>query len=201
MADAASEPIFFASPAGMRAWLEEHHDTATELIVGYWKKHTGKPSLTWSQAVDEALCFGWIDSRANRIDDDSYRQRFTPRKKGSNWSLVNVRKVEELTRQGRMTPRGLEAFEGRDLRRQGAYAFEQARPMTLDAESEAELRANEGAWAFWERQPAGYRRTAAYWVMSARRPETRRRRMQQLIEDAASRRRIRQLASPTAKEG
>ncbi len=121
------KPLYFASPQEFYDWLEEHHETDTEVYVGYWKKHTGKPSLTWSEAVDQALCFGWIDGRANRIDDDRYMQRFTPRRPKSNWSNVNVAKVKRLIEEGRMRPAGLAAFELRTEERTGVYSYEQPR--------------------------------------------------------------------------
>jgi uncharacterized protein YdeI (YjbR/CyaY-like superfamily) len=119
------KPIFFASPEDFYAWLREHHETEAEVYVGYWKKHTGKPSLTWSQAVDQALCFGWIDGRLNRIDDERHMQRFTPRRPNSNWSNVNVAKVARLIEEGRMRPAGLAAFERRKPEKTGIYSYEQ----------------------------------------------------------------------------
>jgi uncharacterized protein YdeI (YjbR/CyaY-like superfamily) len=141
--------------------------------------------MSWSEAVDQALCFGWIDSRANAIDEDSYMQRFTPRKPGSNWSKVNVEKVAKLIEDGRMRPAGLAAFEQRSQDKTGVYSFEREHA-TLPAEYEAELRANEAAAAYFDQKPPWYRRTATHWVLSAKREETRRRRLAQLIEDSAN---------------
>jgi uncharacterized protein YdeI (YjbR/CyaY-like superfamily) len=124
-AKTALKPIFFSSPQEFYDWLEEHHESDTEVFVGYWKKHTGKPSLTWSEAVDQALCFGWIDGRVNTIDEDRYMQRFTPRRPNSNWSNVNVAKVKQLIEDGRMRPAGLAAFERRQESKTGVYSYEQ----------------------------------------------------------------------------
>ena len=190
------EPIFFESPEEFYAWLEEHHATATEVYVGYWKKHTGKASLTWSQAVDQALCFGWIDTRVHRIDDDRHMQRFTPRKPGSNWSKVNVEKMKRLTDAGLVKPAGLAAFEKRREDRTGVYSFERKEEARLEPEQEERFRANPAAWEFFESQAPWYRRTAIHLVISAKKPETRERRLNQLIEDSAAGRRLNQLTSP-----
>jgi uncharacterized protein YdeI (YjbR/CyaY-like superfamily) len=179
------DPIFFTSPQEFYDWLEEHHETADEVYVGMYKKHTGKRAMSWSEAVDQALCFGWIDGRANKIDEDRYMQRFTPRRPGSNWSKINIAKVAKLTEAGLMRPAGLKAFAARDEARSGAYSFERDNAK-LTGELEARLRANPVAWEYWEARPPGYRRTATHWVMSAKREETRVRRLDQLIEDCAS---------------
>jgi uncharacterized protein YdeI (YjbR/CyaY-like superfamily) len=193
---AQPEPIFFESSEAFYAWLEENHQTATEVYVGYWKKHTGKPSLTWSQAVDQALCFGWIDTRVNRIDDDSHMQRFTPRKPSSNWSNVNIKKMQRLTEAGLVKPAGLAAFERRREDRSGVYSFERKEEATLDPEQEKRFRANADAWEFFQSQAPWYKRTAIHLVTSAKKPETRERRLNQLIEDSAAGRRLDQLTSP-----
>jgi uncharacterized protein YdeI (YjbR/CyaY-like superfamily) len=187
------EPIFFKSPQEFYDWLEEHHETESEVYVGMYKAHTGKPSMTWSEAVDQALCFGWIDGRANRIDEDSWMQRFTPRRAGSNWSKVNIEKVAKLKEAGLMRPAGLKAFEARKDEKSGVYSFEQRHEAKLTEEYEQRLRANPAAWKYWEARPPGYRTTATYWVMSAKREETRERRLNQLIEDSASGRHIKPL--------
>ena len=180
-----SEPIFFSSPREFYDWLEEHHDSESEVYVGFYKTHTGKRAMSWSEAVDQALCFGWIDGRANSIDEDSYMQRFTPRKPGSNWSKINVEKVAKLQEAGLMRPAGMRAFESRDPDREGVYSFE-GESAELPAAYEERLRANEAAAAYFDRKPPWYRRTAAHWVVSAKRPETRERRLEQLIEDSAA---------------
>jgi uncharacterized protein YdeI (YjbR/CyaY-like superfamily) len=154
------EPTFFATPDEFGAWLQEHHATASELLVGFHKKDSGRPSITWPQAVDQALCFGWIDGVRRRIDDASYSIRFTPRKARSTWSAVNVRRVGELTAEGLMHPAGLAAFERRSADRTAIYSYEQRRGAELDAEQERRFRANERAWAWFEAQPPSYRRTA-----------------------------------------
>jgi uncharacterized protein YdeI (YjbR/CyaY-like superfamily) len=180
------EPIHFPDAAAFRAWLEEHHETETEVFVLYYKKATGKPSMTWSQAVDQALCFGWIDGWLKSLGPESHMQRFTPRKPGSNWSKINIAKVAALTEAGLMRPAGQRAFEARREDRSGVYSFEQDTPLVLSPEYEARIRAVPDAWAYWEKRPPGYRRTATHWVMSAKREETREKRLAQLIESSAA---------------
>jgi uncharacterized protein YdeI (YjbR/CyaY-like superfamily) len=179
------KPIFFASPQEFYDWLEEHHETEAEVYVGFYKTHTGKRGMTWSESVDQALCFGWIDSRANAIDADRYMQRFTPRKPGSNWSKINVEKVAKLTEAGRMRPAGLAAFEQRTDEKTGVYSFEREHP-ELPPELERRLRANPTAADYFDARPPWYRRAATHWVVSAKREETRLRRLAQLIEDSAA---------------
>ena len=190
------EPHFFATPDEFRAWLEEHHDTEREVLVGFHKKGTGRPTMNWTDAVREALCYGWIDGVRRSLDDERYANRFTPRRPGSNWSAVNVRHVEELTREGRMHPAGLAAFEARAPKRTGVYSYEQRHEARLDEAQEEQFRANPVAWEYFQAQPPGYRQTAIYWVMSAKREETRARPLGQLIEDSEHGRRIAQLAPP-----
>ncbi len=184
------ETRFFKTPAEFRAWLAENHATATEIGVVFHKKGSGKPSMTWSDAVDQALCFGWIDSIARRIDDFSRVQRFTPRKPKSNWSAVNIRKVEELTAQALMAPAGLAAFARRDEARSMVYSYENRHLAALDAEREAKFKAKKKAWDFFNKQPPSYRQTATYWVMNAKRDETRSKRLARLIEVSADGRRL-----------
>ena len=190
------EPHFFAAPDEFRAWLEAHHATESELLVGFHKKATGKRSMTWTEAVREALCFGWIDGVRRSLDDERYVNRFTPRKPRSNWSAVNVRHVEELIREGRMHPAGLAAFEAREQRRTGVYSYENRHEAKLDAEQEARFRAHAAAWEFFSSQPPGYRQTAIFWVVSAKRPETQSKRLGTLIDDSAHGRTIAQLTRP-----
>jgi uncharacterized protein YdeI (YjbR/CyaY-like superfamily) len=180
------EPTYFASPREFYAWLEEHHETESEVYVGYYKTATGKRGMSWSEAVDQALCFGWIDGRANSIDAERYMQRFTPRKPGSNWSNVNVAKVEKLKEAGLMRPAGLAAFERRTKDGTGVYSFERGKDAALPPEYEERLRANRAAAEYFDAKPPWYRRTAAHWVLSAKREETRERRLGQLIEDSAN---------------
>jgi uncharacterized protein YdeI (YjbR/CyaY-like superfamily) len=189
------EAIFFETPSELRAWLEEHHATASELWVGYYKKGSGRLSLTWSEVVDEALCFGWIDSVARGVDDERYAQRFTPRKNVSNWSAVNIAKVEKLRTEGRMTAAGEAAFAARRDDRSAVYSYERRHEAKLDAEQEATFRANPSAWGWFGAQSSSYRSLATFWVVSAKRPETRTRRLETLIECSAAGRRVPPLAS------
>jgi uncharacterized protein YdeI (YjbR/CyaY-like superfamily) len=191
----AGDVKFFKKPASFGRWLAKHHRSARELWVGFHKKATGRPSLTWPEAVDEALCFGWIDGIRRSIDADSYMIRFTPRRARSTWSLVNTRRVTELIREGRMQPAGLAAFEARDPLKAGVYSFERS-AAALDAESEARFKANRAAWSFFQSQPAGYRKTAIHWVVSARKAETRARRLATLVSDSAAGQRIGPLRRP-----
>jgi uncharacterized protein YdeI (YjbR/CyaY-like superfamily) len=190
------EPRFFASAVEFRAWLEEHHATASELVVGFRKKRTGRPSMTWTESVREALCFGWIDGIRRSLGDESYTIRFTPRKPTSNWSSRNVRHVEELIREGRMTPAGLAAYEARRADRTAVYSFERRHAAQLDPEQERLFRADAKGWKFFQAQPRGYRQTAIHWVVSAKREETRARRLATLIADSAAGRRLAQLTPP-----
>jgi uncharacterized protein YdeI (YjbR/CyaY-like superfamily) len=184
------KPVFFPTPEEFRAWLEEHHGTATELWMGLYKKGSGRQSITWPEAVDEALCFGWIDGVRQRIDDERYMNRFTPRKPTSNWSAVNIRRVEELTKQRRMRAAGLKAFRERREDRTAIYSYEQRHLAKLEPAQERRFRARKKAWAWFQAQPKGYRTTAVYWVASAKRPGTRERRLDTLIEDSAQGRRV-----------
>jgi uncharacterized protein YdeI (YjbR/CyaY-like superfamily) len=192
MADSTTEPAFFATPDEFRAWLETHHQDAGELLVGFWKKGSGKPSITWPESVDEALCFGWIDGVRRSLGDEAYTIRFTPRKARSTWSAVNVRRAGELAAEGRMRPAGLRAFEARSVDRTAIYSYEQ-RHDDLAEPYAAELRADAKAWEFWRKQPPWYRKTASWWVTSAKKEETRRRRLASLIEHSANGRPIPQL--------
>ena len=189
------EATFFETPADFRAWLADHHDEARELWVGFHKKGTGRPSITWPEAVDQALCFGWIDGVRKRIDEASYAIRFTPRRPGSIWSAVNVKRVAELTELDLMQPSGLAAFAARDEAKTNRYAYEQG-AAALDEESEQRFREHPTAWAFFQTQPPSYRRTAAWWVISAKKEETRRKRLAVLIEDSAQGRRLASLTRP-----
>jgi uncharacterized protein YdeI (YjbR/CyaY-like superfamily) len=191
-----SDPLWFDDAAGWRAWLEANHDSAAEVWVGMYKKHSSRHNMTWSEAVDEALCFGWIDSVMHRIDDERHAQRYSPRKPGSIWSAVNVAKIERLRAEGRMHPAGEAAFAKRRADRTGVYAFEQERPAELEPEQRALLDADARAAAFFDAQPPGYRRTAIHWVTSAKKPETRDRRLAALIADSAAGRRLKHLSRP-----
>ena len=175
---------FFASAEEFREWLEAHHDTATELWMGLYKKHVPERGLTWDDAVPEALCFGWIDSVAQRIDEDAVRQRWTPRKSSSVWSTANLAHVDRLLAEGRMRPAGLAAYEKRKPERSGIYAYESGG--SLSEEQRARLLSNPAAAAFWERATPSYRKVAENWVVTAKREETRESRLVQLIEDSAA---------------
>jgi uncharacterized protein YdeI (YjbR/CyaY-like superfamily) len=179
-------PTFFATPADWRAWLESNHATAEELSVGFWKRGSRKPSMTWSESVDEALCFGWIDGVRHRIDDEAYRIRFTPRRPGRVWSAVNLKRFAELKAEGRMTPAGQAAF---DAGRRAAYSYSRE-PDPLTPEELALFQANAAAWDFWQACPPGYRKLNTHRITTAKRPETRAKRLAQLIEISARGRRI-----------
>lgn len=185
---------FFATPADFRNWLDANHETASELWVAFYKKESGRPSITWPQSVDEALCVGWIDGIRKRVDDESYVIRFTPRKAQSTWSAVNIARVAELTREGRMRTAGLATFERRSAAKSAIYAYEQRETATLDDAAERQFRANATAWEFFQSQAPWYRRTAIYKVMSAKREETRQKRLAELIADSAAGRRLGALA-------
>jgi len=187
------DPIYFTSPDELRDWFDSNHEAATELWLGSYKKAAGKPTVTWSEAVDEALCVGWIDSVRYSLDPERSAQRFTPRRKGSNWSAVNIAKVKAMTEEGRMRPAGLAAFEARTEERSAIYSYEQRHLAALDPDEDAAFRANEIAWERFQALPPSYRRTAIYWVVTAKKPETRVRRLATLIDDSAAGRRLKQL--------
>jgi uncharacterized protein YdeI (YjbR/CyaY-like superfamily) len=180
------QPIYFAAPDEFRAWLEQHHAHATEVLVGFHKKGTGVPSLTWPESVDAALCYGWIDGVRRRVDDERYTIRFTPRKATSTWSAVNIDRFQALQAEGRTRPAGHAAFEARREDRSRIYSYERRDEARFEPDEERRFRANAAAWAYFEGRPPGYRRIATHWVVSARRPETRTRRLTQLIEDSAN---------------
>jgi uncharacterized protein YdeI (YjbR/CyaY-like superfamily) len=189
------KPTFFESPADFRAWLEQNHDSASELLLGLHKKSSGRPSITLREAQDEAICFGWIDGVARNIDESSWAIRFTPRRPGSVWSAVNIRRAEALIAESRMIPAGLAEFEKRDQKRAKQYSYERENP-EFDAASEEAFRANEEAWRFFRAQPPGYQRLHTWWVMSAKTEQTRARRLAALVEISAQGRRIDPMKSP-----
>ncbi|MFY9728139.1 MAG: YdeI/OmpD-associated family protein [Bryobacteraceae bacterium] len=191
------KPTFFKSAADFRGWLDQHHATTRELLIGLYRKESDGGGITYPQALDAALSFGWIDGVRKRIDADAYTIRFTPRKPGSIWSAVNIKRVRELTSQGLMQPSGLRAFGERDEQKTRQYSYERERGK-LDQALEAALRANRKAASFFDAQPPGYRKTATFWVMSAKREETRARRLAHLIERSASGSRI-DLLKPNRK--
>ena len=175
-------PTFFATPAHFRAWFAQHAATQTELIVGFYKRDAGKPSITWPESVDEALCVGWIDGVRKRIDDEAYMIRFTPRKPTSTWSAINIERVRVLTEEGRMTEAGLKAFALRREAKSKIYAYEQAETATLTPQEEKLFRKNKAAWKFFEAQPPGYRHQMLWRIVSAKREATRAARLAKLVE-------------------
>ena len=179
----SQSPTYFSTEADFRRWLESHHETAPELLVGFWKKSTGKPSIDWPQARDQALCFGWIDGIRKSLGDDAYTIRFTPRRKGSIWSKVNVGRYEALTAARTMTPAGVHAYE-ENKHRSGLYSYENEHKALSSAE-ERQFRKDKVAWADWERRPRGYRKVVLHWITSAKRPETRAKRLAMLIAVSA----------------
>ena len=193
MADAKptdAEPIFFPTPVAFRAWLKQNHETSREQWIGFHRKASGRPSITWPESVDEALCVGWIDGLRKTIDAESYKIRFTPRKKESNWSAVNIARVKELTKQGRMRPAGLKAFALRKAEKSGIYAYENRKTAVLAKADEKQFRAKPKAWEFFQRQPPGYRQIMIWRVITAKKEETRRRRLETLIAASEAGRRI-----------
>jgi uncharacterized protein YdeI (YjbR/CyaY-like superfamily) len=184
------QPVFFATGAELRAWFERHHSDEPELLVGYWKKGSGRTGITHAQAIEQALCFGWIDSVGRRIDDQRYQVRFTPRRTGSVWSAVNIATVARLTEQGLMHPAGTRAFVQRRPDRVATYSYEQPADAVLDPAQEERLKADPAAWDWFCGQAPSYRRAAVHWVVSAKREDTRERRLAQLISDSAAGRRV-----------
>ncbi len=184
------KPRFFANAEKFRAWLAKNHARARELLVGYYKKGSGRPSMDWPQSVDEALCFGWIDGVRRSLGEASYCIRFTPRKPGSTWSAINIRRVQVLGELGRMKPAGLAAFARRTARKSAIYAYEQPQHAKLAPRERALLRRNAAAWKFFEAAAPWYRKKVLHWVTTARKPETRRARLAKLIEHSAAARRL-----------
>ena len=183
------KPRHFKTPAGFRAWLEKNHATKRELWVGYYKKHTGRPTITWPQSVDEALCFGWIDGVRRPVDAESYAIRFTPRKPTSNWSAINLRRVKELMKSGHMRPAGRTAFETRRDKKSTGYSIA-ALPVDLDPAYAKRLRKNPAAWKFFQAQPPGYRKLVNHWVTSAKQESTRLARLEVVMVHSARGERI-----------
>lgn len=189
-AGARIKPTFFATPADFGRWLKQHHSKKQELWVGFHKKSSGRPSITWPESVDEALCFGWIDGLRKSIDAERYMIRFTPRKTTSVWSSANTKRAGELIREGRMQPAGLTAFKARNPQRSGIYSFEQRAEPALTPELTARFQAKRAAWEFFEGQPPGYRKIVTWWIVSAKQEATRERRLDILIRESAAGRRI-----------
>jgi uncharacterized protein YdeI (YjbR/CyaY-like superfamily) len=189
------KPVFFASPSKLRAWLQKHHARETEIWVGFHKKGSGKPSITWPEAVDALLCFGWIDGIRKSVNATSYTIRVTPRKRGSKWSAINVKRAHELKKLGLMHSAGLRAFETRTA--ENTYSYEQRNAAHLEAQYQKQFKENKIAWEFFRSQVASYQRTASWWVISAKKEETRLKRLATLIEDSQHRQFIGPLRRPT----
>ncbi|PXY44462.1 YdeI/OmpD-associated family protein [Flavobacterium hydrophilum] len=183
------KPTFFPTQEKFRTWLEKHHQTETELVVGYYKVKSKKPSMSWSESVDQALCFGWIDGIRKTIDEESYTIRFTPRKKSSIWSAINIKKVEELTKSGLMTETGLKAFAFRSEERSRIYSHEKG-TYILDPEFEKQFKANKPAWDFFDKQAPSYKRVVIHVIMSAKQEKTRLSRLEKAIKISAEQKRM-----------
>jgi uncharacterized protein YdeI (YjbR/CyaY-like superfamily) len=193
------KPTFFPTPSDFRAWLESHHDKFRELLVGFHKKSSGRPSITWPESVQVALCFGWIDGVRKSLDETSYTIRFTPRKPTSNWSSINIKFVQELTKKGLMHPAGLKAFAARSAKKSGIYSYEQRKTARFTREQGKQFRANKAAWEFFCSQAPWYQRVTTYWVISAKKEEARLKRLSVLIEHSRRGRTLPQLI-PTKKK-
>jgi uncharacterized protein YdeI (YjbR/CyaY-like superfamily) len=189
----APRPTFFPTPAGFRTWLEAHHHKLREQLVGFHKKSSGKPSITWPESVEVALCFGWIDGVRRSIDETSYTIRFTPRRPTSTWSAVNIKRVQQLKKTGLMHPAGLKAFAARSAKKSGIYSYEQRKSAKFTREQEKQFRANKSAWEFFRSQAPWYQRVTAYWVISAKKEETKLKRLSVLIDHSQNRRTLPQL--------
>jgi uncharacterized protein YdeI (YjbR/CyaY-like superfamily) len=183
------KPEFFQTPADFGTWLEKNHATATELWVGFYTKDSGKPCITWPESVDQALCFGWIDGIRKRVDEISYQIRFTPRRRGSIWSAINIKRAKELVRQKQMRPTGLKAFAARIENKSGIYSYEQ-RSTELSQPYANLLKKNKAAWNFFEKQPPSYRKMIGWWIISAKKEETRMARLAKLISESAKGKRL-----------
>lgn len=183
-------PTFFPTPADFRAWLARYHRTKDELLVGFYKKGSGRPSITWPESVDQALCFGWIDGVRRRVDEHRYTIRFTPRRRGSIWSAINIARVAVLTAEGVMRPAGVAAFGRRSEAKSRIYAYEQRHTITLEPAHQTHFQTHKKAWKFFDAQPPSYRKLMTFWVMSAKKDETRRARLARLIEKSAANERL-----------
>ena len=190
--DETNKPFYFEKPSDFRKWLFKNHDKQTELLVGFFKVSSNKPSITWSESVDEAICFGWIDGVRKSIDEERYCIRFTPRKSTSIWSAINIKKVEELTGKGLMHPSGVEAFKKRKEINSRIYSYEKE-PEMLRKDFEKIFKANKKALQFFQNMPPSYKRTAIHWVMSAKKEEIKHKRLEELIKDSEEGRRIKRL--------
>ena len=185
-------PLFFPTQSSFRKWLKKNHDKAKELLVGFYKVNSGKPSMTWSGSVDEAICFGWIDGVRRSIDVERYSIRFTPRKPGSIWSAINIQKVQDLSKKGMMHPAGMAAFAKREERKSAIYAYEKA-PESFSDDFFQRFKSNKKAWQFFENMAPSYKRSAIHWVMNAKQERTKLKRLDELITDSESARKIKRL--------
>jgi uncharacterized protein YdeI (YjbR/CyaY-like superfamily) len=183
------KPIFFATQSEFRKWLDKNHKSETELLVGFYKTETAKPSMSWSQSVDQAICYGWIDGVRKSLDKESYCIRFTPRKSTSIWSAVNIKKVEELNQAGLMKPEGLKAFSLRNENKSKIYAYEKE-PVKLDAEYENQFKKNKAAWDFFTKQAPSYKKVMIHWIMDAKQEKTRLTRLEKTINESEQQRRM-----------
>jgi uncharacterized protein YdeI (YjbR/CyaY-like superfamily) len=188
------KPVFFRTPQDFRTWLAKNHSTKGELLVGFYKKDSGRPSITWPESVDEALCFGWIDGIRKNIDEFSYAIRFTPRKVKSIWSSVNIKRAQVLMEQGQMRPAGLKAYEARRENRSGIYSYEQ-RSVDLEEPYNRLLKENKAAWKYFSAQPPSYRKVVSWWIISAKKEETRLKRLEKLMSFSTQEQRIPEVTS------
>ena len=190
MKSEACHPLYFATPAAFHEWLEKNHQTKSEQWIGFYRKASGRPSITWAEAVDEALCFGWIDGLRKTIDASSYKIRFTPRRPSSNWSATNIARMKDLIRDGRVRPAGITVFQRRTPAKSRVYSYENRKAARLSSAATKLFRAESTAWRFFQQQPASYRQTAIWWMVSAKRPQTQNNRLQRLIASSKAGRRL-----------
>ena len=184
------QPVYFAKPEQFRAWLQKYHAACPEQWIGFHKKSSGRPGITWPEAVDEALCFGWIDGLRKSVDAQSYKIRFTPRRSKSTWSAINIRRIQQLVREGRVHPAGRKAFAQRLPAKSGIYSYENRKSSVFSTVTERHFQSNTAAWNWFQEQTASYRQTATWWVISAKRAETRQKRLAILIADSDAKRKI-----------
>ena len=190
MKSESDHPLYFATPAAFRVWLEKNHQTKSEQWIGFYRKASGRPSITWAEAVDEALCFGWIDGLRKTIDASSYKIRFTPRRPSSIWSANNIARMKELICDGRVRPAGITVFQRRTPAKSRVYSYENRKAARLSSAATKLFRAESTAWRFFQQQPASYRQTAIWWMVSAKRPQTQNNRLQRLIASSKAGRRL-----------
>lgn len=189
----SNKPIFFPTQKDLHKWFQKNHKKEKEFLIGFYKVSSGKPSITWSQSVDEAICFGWIDGIRRSIDDESYCIRFTPRSPKSNWSAINIKKVEELTKLGLIKPEGLHAFGLRKENRSKIYSYENS-AVIFDKSNEEKFKANKQAWKHFQSMPPSYQKTTTRWVMSAKQETTRLKRLDELMRDCAAGKKIKAMS-------